>query len=65
MEGEGMKHYSEREIDMKINVFLSKKLQKYPELATLQQTSLSRSQPHFAVKLFHSLTSSRLLFTHQ
>lgn len=29
-----MKHYSEQEIDEKIQTFLSKKLQKYPELST-------------------------------
>lgn len=29
-----MKHYSEQEIDERINAFLSKKLQKYPELTS-------------------------------
>lgn len=38
-----MKHYNNQEVDEKIHTFLSKKLQKFPELAEepIEQTQLS------------------------
>lgn len=40
-----MKKYSDRELDVKINTFLERKFEKYPELNRSQPTSLRRYRP--------------------
>ena len=60
----GMKHYNDQELDTKIHTFLSKKMQKYPELAAPQDTKYTVSTPRFTTKLLQSLTSMKPLTTH-
>jgi hypothetical protein len=65
MEGiKGMKHYNNQELDAKIHTFLSKKMQKYPELATPKQATYTVTAPSFSTKLFQALTSAKPLSTH-
>lgn len=56
-----MKHYNDQELDTKIHTFLSKKMQKYPELAPPAQTV---SAPGFSSKLRQTLTAFKPLTTH-
>lgn len=55
-----MKHYNDQELDTKIHAFLSKKMQKYPELAESRQTV---SAPSFPAKLRQALTTLKPLTT--
>lgn len=52
-----MKHYSDKELDTKIQTFLSKKLQKYPELVLPHEVNDVLTRPSFSTKLMHSLTT--------
>lgn len=60
----GMKHYNDQELDMKIHAFLSKKMQKYPELAAPQEVKYTVSAPRFSTRLLQTLTSMKPLTTH-
>jgi hypothetical protein len=59
-----MKHYNEKELDTKIHTFLSKKLQKYPELGDAKQATHTITAPSFSTKLLQSLTSINPLAIH-
>jgi hypothetical protein len=59
-----MKHYNEKELDTKIHTFLSKKLQKYPELVGSKQSTHTITAPSFSTKLLQSLTSVNPLAVH-
>lgn len=56
-----MKHYNNHELDAKIQAFLSKKMQKYPELAAPKETKFTVTAPRFTTKLLQSLTSIKPL----
>jgi len=58
-----MKHYNDNELDEKIESFLSKKLQKYPELASRQKDSQTVAAPTLSTRLLQSLTAINPLTT--
>lgn len=59
--GKYMKKYNDQELDKKIDAFLSKKFEKYPELTKTRQEAPVFSKPSFASRLMHSLTSNTSL----
>jgi hypothetical protein len=56
-----MKRYNDQQLDEKIDAFLSRKFEKYPELAKTRQEAPVLSKPSFASRLMHSLTSNASL----
>lgn len=56
-----MKHYNDEDLDSKINSFLNRKLEKYPEITMthLDETALSRR--NLTMRMIHSLTSRTIL----
>ena len=56
-----MKHYSDKELDEKIESFLSKKLQKYPELSDGHGAAVTHTEPRFSNRIVRSLTAVRPL----
>jgi hypothetical protein len=56
-----MKRYSSEELDTKINAFLSKKFEQYPDIATSRQSAPVFSKPNFSTRMGRSLTSNTML----
>lgn len=56
-----MKHYSDEELNRKINKFLTKKFEEYPEIGTKQLGNDSYSKPSFATRVVQSLTSTTVM----
>lgn len=53
-----MKHSNDNELDMRIDSFLTRKHQEYPELALRDTDKINEPVEHVIVeKFFHSLTS--------
>jgi len=52
-----MKHYNNDQVDIKIQAFLSKKLQKYPELSQPTTKKAGSANARYATKFIQSLTS--------
>lgn len=61
-----MKQYSEQELETKIQAFLARKQQQYPELAESDRFTRTVFIPQFALKLRQSLTShNKSVLAHQ
>lgn len=56
-----MKRYSSEELDTKINVFLNRKFEQYPDIATSRQGAPVFSKPNFSSRMGRSLTSATML----
>jgi hypothetical protein len=55
-----MKRYSSEELDIKINAFLDKKFEQYPDIATSKRNAPVFTKPSFPTRMVHSLTSTML-----
>lgn len=56
-----MKHYSNEELDAKINRFLTRKFEEYPDIGTKQLGNESYSKPSFTTRMIQTLTSTSVL----
>jgi hypothetical protein len=55
-----MKRYNSEELDTKINAFLSKKFEQYPDIATSRQNAPVFTKPSFPARMVRSLTSTTM-----
>lgn len=55
-----MTNYNDKQLDKRIHEFLTKKMQKYPELDVKHRDNKTVSLPHLS---FHMLGSTRFLHT--
>ncbi len=56
-----MSNYNDRELDKKIHSFITKKMQKYPELAVSHRDSKTVSMPKLSLRM---LTTTRYMKAH-
>lgn len=55
--GRYMKRYEDRELDVKINTFLTKKFEKFPELSAPRPSGTVVSKPRLASRMMQSLVA--------
>ncbi len=52
LEGRKMTNYNDTELDQRIHTFLTKKMQKYPELNVKHRDSKTVSMPSLTLRMF-------------